>query len=143
MTNEGRTSGGSDHQADPEAVDDAFELLASAERRAVLNYLREHGDATLAELADVVAGRRAAAEGTFVPPERRVRIRIELDHAQLPLLDDRGIVDYGRDRERVALDTLPEPVETLLDLARTVAGEGATPNYPATDRERTPGGDPR
>jgi len=112
---------------DPAAVDDAFELLASADQRAVLSYLRVHGETDLDELADVVAGRNAAAEGTFVHPERRERAMIDLHHATLPALADRGIVDYDTETGRVAPGEIPTALDELLDLALTASfeiGEG-------------------
>ncbi|WP_135820334.1 DUF7344 domain-containing protein [Halostella litorea] len=123
MTEQDRTDGEAVNDADRAGIDDAFEALADADRRVVLYYLRERGESSLSELADVVAGRRAAAEGTFVRPERRDRIEIDLHHAALPALADSGAVDYDPETGRVALADPPAAVEALIDTAIAAAGD--------------------
>lgn len=81
------------------SLDATLELLADADRRAVLDCLADapDGTATVADLAEHVADRRADATGER-PDEDDVLQTIH--HVHVPKLADAGVVDYDpRSRE--------------------------------------------
>lgn len=88
-------------------------MLADAQRRRVLEYLRRQGtrEATLDELA---AHLRSYPDA----PSDRIRgldrVRVALVQKHLPQLSDRGIVDWDRERERVQYRQ-NDVVEAVLD----------------------------
>lgn len=136
MTYPGRAAGDCS-DVDAAAVDEAFRLLADGARRTVLHVLRERESTSIDELADVVAGRRAAETGTFVPPSQRGRFRIELDHVHLPMLADHGVLNYDRETGRVGRTRVPRVVEALID--PEAAPDDATAGPLAPDDERNGG----
>lgn len=72
------------------ALDAAFDLLATERRRNALYCLREADDPVpLLELADRVADREDEP-----PSDGRERVAISLSQVHLPKLDDAGVVDF-------------------------------------------------
>lgn len=66
------------------AADRAFDVLADAGRRAVLEELSESGSATVDDLANGLADRHASQS----------RAKLALVHRHLPKLRDAGVVTY-------------------------------------------------
>lgn len=88
-----------------------FDLLQNSRRRAVLRMLDEHGESTLAELAELIA-----AEENEVPPSEaeesaRRSVYISLYQRHIPKLADHGVVAYDREESTVEL---LEPASQLL-----------------------------
>lgn len=99
-------------------LDPAFSLLADEHRRHLLYLLREHGSATLDDLADVLTGWLAVRHGDGVAtPDDRQRILVRLYHVHVPKLASAGVVAFDEDSGTVSLDTLPPMVDHLLDAA--------------------------
>jgi DNA-binding transcriptional ArsR family regulator len=98
-------------------LDRVFAVMADADRRRLLYYLREHGSATRTELADVLAGWLATdRQDGAVTADRRRRIESALYHQHLPRLSRSGLVDDRDDGTVVAADW-PPWVAQYLDLA--------------------------
>ena len=96
---------------DAEWKDDLLTLLADADRRRILTYLRDADDgvATVSDLGSVIDERdRSGSEST----------RIKLVHSDLPKLEDAGVVEFDQRSETVRYQACPR-VEKLL---RFVAG---------------------
>ncbi|MFC4449415.1 DUF7344 domain-containing protein [Halorussus aquaticus] len=75
------------------SLDATFELLAHADRRVILRYLRDAPgeSATRDELADHLASERAEQSGER--PDRD-RVLSTLHHVHVPKLVDAGVADY-------------------------------------------------
>ncbi|WP_424019690.1 winged helix-turn-helix domain-containing protein [Halorientalis pallida] len=109
----------------PQAVDGRLEALSNHTRRFLLYYLREHGDATQAELTDVVTGWLATNAGTDAAPAAHDERRIALQHVHLPKLLECGLVEHDPDTGVVALGDYPGWVDDCLDVTFQV--EAAAP----------------
>jgi hypothetical protein len=84
-------------------------ILSNPRRRKTLRYLSDnHGTISVRELSEEIA----AAETGESPPPRDVRkaVYVSLHQTHLPLLDDKGVIDYDRSSKEV----------TLLDPARDI-----------------------
>ena len=88
--------------------DVVFDLLADADRRAVLTILREHGALDERALARRVADRRD------VTAERVRDVQVALWHVHLPKLDGAALVDHDDDAGRVEPGPALAAVEPLL-----------------------------
>jgi len=98
-------------------LDRVFAVMADADRRRLLYYLREHGSATRTELADVLAGWLATdRRDGAVTADRRPHIESLLHHQHLPRLRRSGLVE-GQDDETIAATEWPPWVDQHLDLA--------------------------
>jgi hypothetical protein len=113
-----------------DVTDDVFTVLSDARRRHALYYLREHDAAPLDELADVVAGWLTVDRVTITTPTRRERIRINLHHVHLPMLDDVGFLTYDRQGHHAELRDLSAEVEALLDRSLSVERRAGPENAP-------------
>lgn len=97
----------------PSGVDERLELLADADHRVVLEYLRGgRRHASVDELASILLATREARTGA--PTDGGDRIRVQLRHASLPKLDAHGFVDWDRRNDEVRYRE-DEVVEALLD----------------------------
>lgn len=101
----------------PERLDALFRALASTDRRRVLYYLREQGEATRDELADVLAGWRATNGAGVAGPGERRKIAVSLAHVHLPMLREAGVVTVDPGTDVVSLVPLSSPVEGCLEAA--------------------------
>ena len=100
------------------SVDDVvYAALSDRDRRLVLYYVRWRREADVEELADVVTGWRNADVRGMATREERDRVGIELRARHLPILDDAGLVDYDREAGTVARGSLPEAVDSLVEMA--------------------------
>jgi len=106
------TASGSDVDYPP--PDDLFKALASSKRRRLLASLPAQSAMTLDELTDVLVGWQSAADGPAGPDEW-AKVKIELVHAHLPLLEDVKLVTF--EDEEIARTDYPEPVEELVAFA--------------------------
>ncbi|OAQ53910.1 hypothetical protein HTG_06475 [Natrinema mahii] len=102
---------------DDRSVDDVFRLLASPIARSTIVYCHQQPRPTVEELADVIAGVTASAEGTIASPADRDRIRIRLSHETLPRLEDMELLAFDRESGDVIETSIPEPI---LDCLRAV-----------------------
>lgn len=110
----------SDPFGEGQLLDDVFDVLGNVQRRHLLYFLREHGEASLDELADVVAAWIGAREGDdVVTPTDRDRVYATLYHIHIPKLTEFDLVRVGTgdDEDVVALESLPEGLDRILDEA--------------------------
>lgn len=103
--------------------DEVIATLADEERRVVLYFLREHGSASLSELADVVTGWTRTERGV-ASPEDRDRVRAALHHVHLPKLESVGLVSYDADSQTVRPQSLSAPEAALLEWASELDAAG-------------------
>lgn len=121
MARDGDCHGG---RALPVGADEVFAALSDRSRRIALYYLRWRRRVDLEELADVVTGWRHADRPGMATKADRDRVRDGLHGRHLPVLDDVGLADYDEVTGTVAVEPLPERVQTLIDFANE--SEGST-----------------
>jgi hypothetical protein len=97
-------------------VDDVIRLLSTRAARDALVYLHDRSTATLEELADVVVGAAASADGSIAGPADRERVRVRLYHTILPWSDDLGFVAFDSDAAIVTETDVPGPVVEYLGI---------------------------
>ena len=98
-------------------TDAVFATLAARRRRYVLYHLLEAGgEATLCDLAGLIAAAEAGRPAGSVPAAR-TRVALELDRTHLPLLDSRGLVAYDHESGRVRLTDESAAATPYLELA--------------------------
>ncbi|WP_049922772.1 DUF7344 domain-containing protein [Halopiger djelfimassiliensis] len=86
----------------PEAIDDAFELLASTRRRLFLEVMNRYDEElTLPDAAEEVAVRETGRTVTELSAERVANVYISLYHDHLPRLVEAGLVEYDQERDLV------------------------------------------
>jgi len=94
-------------------------LLASEDRRTVLQYLaRNGGAATVAELAQ-----RLAEGAESIPGTGAGDARVRLHHVHLPKLADAGAVEYEMDAASVTLTTRGQQLDAVRKETATVLEE--------------------
>lgn len=93
-----------------------FKALAGPRRCHVLSVLLDHPEISVDELTDIVVGWHTTIDGPSGPDEW-AQVKIELVHAHLPLLDDVGLVEFDTEADEVRLQSLAEPVESLVRFA--------------------------
>ncbi|WP_306056516.1 DUF7344 domain-containing protein [Natronococcus wangiae] len=86
----------------PEAVDEAFELLADERRRLLLEVMRTYGEeVTLPDAAEEVAVREDGRKVTELSAERVANVYISLYHDHMPRLVEAGLLEYDQERDLV------------------------------------------
>ena len=94
--------------------DELFKALANSKRRRLLAALPPDSPMPLDDLTDVLVGWQSTADGP-ADPDEWAKVKIELVHAHLPLLDDAGLITYGD--EEIERAAYPEPIEELVTFA--------------------------
>lgn len=85
---------GAEHETARIETDDLYRLLASEERRIVLDTLEGTASVSLDTLAtEVVAGKRDATT--------EMEAKISLVHQHLPMLADAGVLEFDRETDHV------------------------------------------
>lgn len=85
--------------------EDVLRALSNRHQRYALYHLLDHENATLDELADVVAGWVATTEAGVTTAADRSSIRVKLYHDHLPKLADADLVEF--DQEAKVVDRSP------------------------------------
>ncbi|WP_276258511.1 DUF7344 domain-containing protein [Haloglomus litoreum] len=88
-----------------DAIDrsEVYEILRNDRRRATIEVLRKKlGSVSLRALSEAIAERETGES----PPPRNVRESVynSLHQTHLPKLDERGVIEYDRDRKTVQLE---------------------------------------
>lgn len=96
--------------------DAELRTLSNPLARHALRYVDAHPEATLAEVADAVAGFEAADTDAIVTASTRDRFQIKLYHVVLPRLDDVGLVQFDRTARTVERADIPDGVAAVLEL---------------------------
>lgn len=87
----------------PEAVDEAFRLLADRRRRLLLEVVTAYEEElALADAAEQVAEREAGRPVVELSPERVKDVYISLYHDHLPRLLEAGLLEYEQERDLVS-----------------------------------------
>lgn len=87
------------------AKDDAFHLLQTSRRRAVLRYLLAHPEQDQFRMHDIAEEVAAWEHDTTVKhlaSQQRQRVYVALYQSHLPKLDDHGVITYDQSRGVVA-----------------------------------------
>ncbi|RQG99484.1 hypothetical protein EA472_14235 [Natrarchaeobius oligotrophus] len=98
------------------STDEVLRLLSDARIRTIVTYLYDRPDATLEELAAIVATVEAARSSTIATPTDYERATVELYHSTLPRLDDHEFVSFDPDEGIVRATDVPPPVHALLGI---------------------------
>lgn len=98
-------------------TDELYRALGATSRRRVLYYLLDRSGASMEELVDFLAGWRAATTAGPVGPDERNRIRNRLYHAEIPQLEDAGLVTVEAESNEVRLATVAGPVQETIQSA--------------------------
>ena len=83
------------------AKDDAFHILQTKRRRAVIRYILAHDDQDEFRMRDIVEEIAAWEHDTTVAglmSQQRQRVYIALYQNHLPKLDEHGVIEYNRAR---------------------------------------------
>ncbi|AUX10086.1 hypothetical protein AArcSl_2465 [Halalkaliarchaeum desulfuricum] len=97
----------------PDAV---HQLLSNRRRRDVLQYLEDiDSTTTIGDLAVQIAAWEHDVSVTEVTSEQRKRVYISLYQTHLPKLAASGVIDYDRDRGRIALNGEAEELAVYLE----------------------------
>ena len=125
----------SDAGSDGADLDELLCLVSERRRRYVLYVMRERHTEDLTGLARRVAAELAETTPDAVDETHREAIETLLVHADVPALAAADLVSYDRQTETLRLESLPEPLETVLEACATLddidpsageAAEGAT-----------------
>lgn len=83
-------------------LDDAFHILKNQRRRHVLAYIQREGTpVTLSELAEYVAATEEDTTVEALSSQQRKRVYVGLYQSHLPMMDDRNVIVYDKDRGTV------------------------------------------
>jgi DNA-binding transcriptional ArsR family regulator len=125
QTGNGAAPTGGATPADPVHLDDVFDVLGNARRRAALRRVAEGSALSQGELAEAIAAEENAVPIEAVTAAQRKRVYVSLYQIHLPRLDEAGAVAFDRHRGRVE----PGPhAETYLSyLERCEVADGSEP----------------
>jgi len=83
---------------------DVFDVLKNERRRAVIQYLHDHGgSADLSDVAEHIAASENDTPVRQLTSQERKRVRIALYQCHLPRMDALGIVEFDKHRGTIAL----------------------------------------
>lgn len=117
---------GTEHPTDaddgdrPPSRSDVFEVLSHQRRRYALSYLLQQDDfaATKHELSTLIAAwERGEAAGTVTAEQIR-EVYLDLHRNHLPLMVDRGVVEFDVERDDVHLQEGVDGLEEYLGVSR-------------------------
>lgn len=94
--------------------------LANERRRYVLYYLRDVESAEFDDVVERVATWETGSAPEALDERTRNTIRIDLQHAQLPKLEEAGLIGHDRRHGSVCFQHLSDSLEQLLEYCATV-----------------------
>jgi DNA-binding transcriptional ArsR family regulator len=94
---------------------DLYPALTNETRRRLLYYLTATPETTVENITTVLVGWEVADEGSMATPADHERLRTVLEHVHLPVLAERGLIEYDRDSGTVAAGGVDESVVWLLE----------------------------
>lgn len=112
-------------EPDELTTDDVFAVLGNRRRRYVFHHLKQHPDRAvyLDELTDRVAAWEGDQQVGDVSQREHNNVRTALRQSHLPMMDDRGVVEYDSENQTVSL----APATADLDVYLDVVGRGGIP----------------
>lgn len=97
-----------------------FRIFADERRRYVCYCLHDHdGEAPMDVLVERIAAWKSTGSQT---DEQHERITADLNHVQLPLLADSGVVDYDEESGTVTFTELGDQLSPHLEFAKGTEG---------------------
>jgi hypothetical protein len=90
---------------DPEALslDQVYELLKNERRRLVLDHLDGvEGSVSMSDLSEAVAARENGKPVAEISSDERKRVYVGLHQCHLPKMDEAGVIEFDKDRGRIA-----------------------------------------
>lgn len=107
-------------------------ILRNRRRRAVLFYLKYHDTpVTMRELSREIAAWEFDTDPELVSSEQRERVYVSLHQTHLPTLNEKGIIDYDKDRQIIERDEGLWEFEPYID-PQKVDDVGKLINVPQT-----------
>ncbi|WP_423746433.1 hypothetical protein V5735_18495 (plasmid) [Haladaptatus sp. SPP-AMP-3] len=101
------------------STDGAFHLLQSQRRRAAIRYLGDaDGPVEMCDLAEQVAAWENDTTAHAPTSDERQRAHIPSYQSHLPKLDEKGVIDYDKNRGIVEQTPLVSQLECYLDVGR-------------------------
>lgn len=101
-------------------ISEFMEVLAHERRRYVLYYLQHEECAELEDVTEQIAVWESGTPSEELDERTRRRISINLYHAQLPKLEEAGIIGYDRRHGSMCFQYPPDPVEKFLDYCAAI-----------------------
>jgi len=109
-----------EHRSRELGLDQLFEVLQNQRRRYVLNYLREHEEATtLSDLSEQIAAWENDKEVRRISSSERKRVYVALYQCHLPKMDDMGVVEFEKARGTIEPGEHIERCYEYLDVAES------------------------
>lgn len=107
MSHAVESAGGSDEgvQNDADALPKAelFDILSAERRQEVLRYLDRTGETvSIGELAEHIASQECDCDRAQLSSQQRKRVYVGLYQCHLPKMADSGVIDYERNRGKIA-----------------------------------------
>ena len=84
------------------SLDQTYRVLANGRRRFVLEFLEDHPDVSLADIAEYIACREQECALAEIPEQEVLRIYSSLWHRHIPKLVDAGFITYDQEEDRVS-----------------------------------------
>lgn len=106
-------------------ADDVFEVLGNQRRRYVFHHLKRHAgrEVYLEELTDRVAAWEGGEPVNSISQRKHNSVRTALRQSHLPMMDERGLIEYDTEEQTVTL----APAAGDLDVYLDVVGRGDIP----------------
>jgi DNA-binding transcriptional ArsR family regulator len=124
-TGNGAAPTGDATPAEPVDLDDVFDVLGNARRRAALRRVAEGSALSQGELAEAIAAEENGVPIEAVTAAQRKRVYVSLYQAHLPRLDEAGAIAF--DRHRGSVEPGPRMDTYLSYLERCEAVDGSGP----------------
>lgn len=105
------------HVLGSDVGEDVLRAMSTREQRYVLYHLLDHEEATLGELADVVAGWIAATDRDVTTSVDRSSLRVGLYHNHLPRLAEADLIAFDPEAKAVDGSPMSEDERELVETA--------------------------
>lgn len=99
-----------------EKLDNVLRALLDRRRRYALYFLAENEVSDVEELATHVAAMEENTAPDTISSGRIEQVQISLVHADLPLLEENGFVEFDRRSDTIRYSYPPDLLEEMLDL---------------------------
>lgn len=121
-----------DQAGTPAFLDTVYALLADSHRRHALQYLMSHREpASVLRLATELAAIEDEVPPEDVTHDRRQEVTLLLKHAQLPTLQEVGVIEWNREADLVTLTPILDHVSV------SIAEPGSVLDVSVSTRSKT------
>lgn len=104
-----------------------FAALSRPRRQTILEYVLEHGELTVADLADLVAEHENGRPLPEIHEDDVLEIYTRLWHVDIPKLQDAGLIAYDQERDLVSRTETTQPASSLVGRETRKPAEGIEP----------------